>query len=125
MRKTFIETRSFTRWVTEHLSDREYAAFQLLLMANPDAGSVMPGCGGLRKIRIADPTRGKGKRGGARIIYLHVAEADSILLVDAYSKEEAAELTTEQKKVLRRLAEQFKQAATAKKKKEQRNDWGQ
>ena len=51
------------------------SALQRELMNDPESGAVMPGCGGLRKIRIADPGRGKGKRGGARVIYLHVPEA--------------------------------------------------
>jgi hypothetical protein len=72
MKKLFIETTGFTREVIARLDDRTYAEFQTRLMANPDEGEVMPGCGGLRKIRLADPKRQKGKRGGSRVIYLHV-----------------------------------------------------
>ena len=71
----------------------------------------MPGCGGLRKIRVADPSRGKGKRGGIRVIYLHVTDADVIFLMDIYGKDEQAELTADQKKALKDLAESYKRAA--------------
>ena len=64
---SFIETRAFTKLVLEYLTDAEYAALQLALMANPEAGLVIPGSGGVRKLRWAAP--GRGKRGGYRIIY--------------------------------------------------------
>jgi hypothetical protein len=71
----------------------------------------MPGCGGLRKLKVADPKRRKGKRGGARVIYLHVAEADAIVLLDIYGKDEQEDLTADQKKVLNGLADEYKRAA--------------
>lgn len=69
MKKLFLETTEFSREVIARLDDQAYAAFQNQLMANPEEGKVMPGCG---KARLADPKRRKGKRGGARVIYLHV-----------------------------------------------------
>ncbi len=62
-------------------------------------------------MRVADPRRGKAKRGGARVIYLHVAEADAIFLMEIYGKDEQADLTADQKKVLKGLAQSFKTAA--------------
>ena len=53
----------------------------------------MPGCGGLRKLRIADPGRGKGKRGGARVIYLHTPEANVFFLITIYGKGEKGDLS--------------------------------
>ena len=111
MRKTFLETREFAEWVKEYLSDEVLAGLQQELVNDPEAGVVMPGCGGLRKLRAADPRRGKGKRGGIRVIYLHVAEADVIVLMDIYGKDEQEDLTTDQKKVLKRLADGYKSAA--------------
>ena len=111
MRKTFIETPEFTEWIKEYLSDDQLAGLQRELLNDPETGSVMPGCGGLRKIRVADPKRGKGKRGGARLIYLHVAEADVIYLMDIYGKDEQEDLTADQKKILKRLADEYKHAA--------------
>lgn len=64
---SFVETRLFTRLVAEYLSDAEYGELQAALMTNPDAGAVVPGSGGVRKLRWAAP--GRGKRGGFRVIY--------------------------------------------------------
>jgi len=64
---SFIETRLFTKLVVEYLSDEEYGALQRALMMDPDAGPVIPGSGGVRKLRWAAP--GRGKRGGYRVVY--------------------------------------------------------
>ena len=111
MKKTFIETARFSDWARAYLSDEALSGLQRELLDDPDTGLVMPGCGGLRKVRLADPTRGKGKRGGVRVIYLHVAEAAIIFLMDVYGKGEQDDLTADQKKVLKGLAEGFKRAA--------------
>jgi hypothetical protein len=111
MKKLFIESSGFTDRVGDFMDDATYAAFQQLLLANPEAGDVMRGCGGLRKVRTVHPRRGKGKRGGARVIYLHVPEVNWVFLVDIYGKDEKDDLSAAEKKVLRRLAEQFKAEA--------------
>ena len=111
MRTVFIESSEFTAWVSEYLPDETYAALQRELLADPEKGTPMPGCGGLRKIRTPDPRRGKGKRGGARVIYLHVPEANVIFVMDIYGKGEQEDLSANQKKVLKALAEQYKRDA--------------
>jgi hypothetical protein len=111
MKKTFIETRGFTEWVKKYLTDEVFSDLQRVLLHDPETGAVIPGCGGLRKIRLADPKRGKGKRGGARVIYLHVAGADVIYLLDVYDKNEREDLTADQKKFLKGLADEYKRAA--------------
>jgi hypothetical protein len=111
MNKTFVETREFTRLVKKYLSDDAFSDFQRELLNDPETGAVMPGCGGLRKMRVGDPRRGKGKRGGVSVIYLHVAEADVIFLMDLYDKDEQEDLTADQKKILKSLAHSFKAAA--------------
>jgi len=63
---SFVETKLFTRLVQEYLSDDGYAQLQQALIANPEAGSVIPGSGGVRKMRWS--VAGRGKRGGLRII---------------------------------------------------------
>ncbi|MFO1393633.1 MAG: hypothetical protein U1F09_07745 [Steroidobacteraceae bacterium] len=63
---SFIETRLFTRLVLEYLDDDEYRALQQTLIQQPEAGPVIPGTGGVRKLRWA--AQGRGKRGGYRII---------------------------------------------------------
>jgi hypothetical protein len=113
MKATFVESTGFTESVCDLMEDRAYARLQWELMEDPDAGKVMPGCGGLRKIRIADPKRGKGKRGGARVIYLHVPEANRFYMLDVYGKDEKDDLSPDEKKVLRELAEQLKKEAIA------------
>ena len=64
---TFIETKLFTRLVQEYLTDDEYQKLQVVLIERPDAGDVIPGTGGVRKLRWKAP--GRGKRGGYRVIY--------------------------------------------------------
>lgn len=112
MRATFIESSEFTEWVKEYLDDEGVAALQRALLNDPRSGDVMPGCGGLRKMRLGDSRRGKGKRGGIRVIYLHVPEAHVILLMDVYGKGEKDDLTAGQKKLLKSLADQYKREVT-------------
>jgi len=65
MTKLFIESTTFTKRAAELLGDQEFAQVQNVLMGRPDTGEVMRGCGGLRKLRVPDPKRQQGKRGGA------------------------------------------------------------
>lgn len=81
---TFIETRTFSRLVQEYLSDDEYRALQGYLIRTPDAGSVIPGSGGIRKLRWA--ARGRGKRGGYRIIYYVRRNHGVIWMLTVYDK---------------------------------------
>ncbi len=103
MKRTFIETHEFTEWVKEHLSDDSFAGLQRELLKDPNAGTVMPGCGGLRKLRVGDPTRGKGKRGGVRVIYLNLEEHDQIWPITLYGKDQKDDLSPADKKLYRRL----------------------
>ena len=64
---SFVETKLFTRLVQEYLSDDECSKLQQALLANPEAGAVIPGSGGVRKLRWG--AAGRGKRGGIRVIY--------------------------------------------------------
>jgi putative transcriptional regulator len=107
-RAQFVETADFSKWRTNFLSKDAYAAIRQQLVANPQLGKVMPGCGGLRKMRIADPKRNKGKRGGARMIYLHIPEANLYLLLDVYGKDEQEDLSPSDKKSFRNLASEYK-----------------
>ena len=118
--KTFIETTEFSKVRPRFFSDDAYDDLKKELADNPKTGDVMPGCGGLRKLRIADPKRQKGKRGGARLIYLHIPEVRQFLLLDIYGKHEKDDLSPADKKELRELARMYKreivEAARAKKK---------
>ena len=95
-----IETPTFTRQITRLLRDDEYARFQSQLVADPKAGDVIPGSGGLRKIRWS--RSGRGKRGGIRVIYFAEIE-DRIYLLAAFAKSVRDDLTVAQVKGLRRL----------------------
>jgi len=103
---TFIESPTFTKQITSLLADTEYAEFQQMPAANPAAGDVIPGLGGLRKVRMA--AKGKGKRGGARVIYLLMIEPGIVYLFYVYSKGDMSDLTPDQKKRLRQSVEEIK-----------------
>lgn len=98
-----IETSIFTRQVQEILSEPEYRDLQIALVKRPDAGVVIVGSGGLRKLRWT--IRGKGKRGGSRVIYYWAVSADQLLMLLIYTKGAQEDLTREQLRVLRRIVE--------------------
>ena len=103
---TFVETPTFTRLITDLVSDADYAAFQQELAEHPDKGGPMGGCGGVRKARMALP--GRGKSGGARVIYLYLQHRDIIYLIYVFTKGEADNLSAAGKKAVRELAQQIK-----------------
>jgi len=112
MTLAFVETRKFTQTREKYFAgDDSYNALQQALLADPDLGNVMPGCGGLRKMRWPDPRRGKGKRGGLRIVYLHVPEAQIVLFLKVYDNDEADNLTSEQRRTLTELADRLREEA--------------
>jgi mRNA-degrading endonuclease RelE of RelBE toxin-antitoxin system len=81
---SFIETRLFTRLVQEYLNDDEYRELQKALMDNPETGNVIPGSGGVRKLRWRAP--GRGKRGGYRVIYYSRISQGVIWMLTMYPK---------------------------------------
>lgn len=91
---TFIETRLFTRKVGDYLSTEEYRALQWELASHPEIGDIIPGCNGLRKMRWSG--KGRGKRGGLRIIYFWRTSQGQILLLTLYAKNEVQDVTAEQ-----------------------------
>lgn len=103
MKATFVELPPFERTRKDYLDDEGYRLLQLELMDNPAAGDVMEGTGGLRKLRQPDPRRGKGKRGGLRVIYYWWSGGDQFWLFTVYDKDEADDLTPAQRKVLKQL----------------------
>jgi len=80
----FVETGLFTKLVKEYLSDEEYGQLQQELISNPEAGAVIRGSGGVRKIRWA--AKGRGKRGGYRVIYFVRRSKDTIWMLTMYPK---------------------------------------
>lgn len=97
----FIEAPAFTRYLAKYLNDDEFRKLQARLGANPEVGDLMPDTGGFRKMRWTDARRGKGKRGGLRIIYYHFPSEQQIWFMTLYGKDEASDLTALQKKVLK------------------------
>jgi mRNA-degrading endonuclease RelE of RelBE toxin-antitoxin system len=105
----FRETGLFTRAITKLLSDQEYAQLQGTLVVNPEAGDLIKHTGGLRKLRWSHQRRGKGKRGGVRVIYYWHASGPLIYMLLAYSKDEQDDLSSTQAKLLMGLVnEEFK-----------------
>jgi hypothetical protein len=81
---TFIETKLFTKLIGAYMSDEDYLALQNALIANPKAGDVIRGSGGVRKIRWN--AGGRGKSGGIRVIYYLRSQQGEIWMLTAYAK---------------------------------------
>jgi len=101
----FVEAPAFTRHVSDYLGDDEYNKLQNQPVANPELGDLMPRTGGFRKLRWTDPRRGKGRRGGLRIIYYYFLSDQVIWLMTLYGKDEASDLTSKEKKALKSALE--------------------
>ena len=110
MKATFFETPAFTRHLSSYMNDDEYRALQYALMDNPVMGETIQGTGGFRKLRWRDTRRGKGKRGGLRIIYYHLMTHKQIWLFTLYNKDEANNLTVAQKRTMKKAIEIEKKA---------------
>lgn len=101
----FIESTVFTKRRPDVLMEEDYRLFQNHLAKHPDEGDVITGTGGMRKIRWA--ASGRGKRGGARVIYIHVDEQDQIWLLLIYAKNVKDDLSSDEKKLLKNLVEHW------------------
>jgi len=96
----FIETSAFTRYLPDYLSDEDYQALQSYLMQKPDAGAIVRGSGGIRKVRWAPV--GKGKSGGVRVIYYWKRPDHEIWMLTIYSKSERSSIPSH---ILKQIAE--------------------
>jgi len=95
----FIETPTFTRMVTELLSDDEYRELQSILVEDPARGDLIKGGGGIRKLRHA--VQGRGKSGGVRVIYYWVKDNHQIFMLVVYPKAKKDNLTDKETAILR------------------------
>jgi len=103
----FIETPIFTKLVTALLSDEEYRHLQEVLLMRPEAGDLIPGSGGLRKLRWR--VSNKGKRGGLRAIYYWHVPSEICYMLFGYKKNDQTDLTPQQLRSLRRVVEEYLQ----------------
>ncbi|HKO95727.1 MAG TPA: hypothetical protein VJU86_01965 [Pyrinomonadaceae bacterium] len=103
MKAVFVELPAFERNRADYLDDDAFRELQRLLMLHPEGGDVIPGTGGLRKLRFADERRGKGKRGGLRLIYYWWDSGSQFWLFTVYDKDEMSDLTASQRKVLKEM----------------------
>jgi hypothetical protein len=99
---SFIETKLFTKLVNEHLSDEEYARLQEVLIRDPETGDLIPGSGGVRKVRWG--VKGRGKRGGIRVIYYARTRQGQIWMLTLYAKNVAETIPAH---VLRQIKEEI------------------
>ena len=98
----FIEATSFTKHVYKYLSEDEFLGLQSFLLEYPEAGKVVPGSGGVRKVRWA--IAGKGKSGGIRVIYYFKRKESEIWLLTIYSKNEIENISSH---ILRQIAKEI------------------
>ena len=101
----FIETTIFTSILCDYLSDDQYRELQQYLLENPTAGDIIKETGGLRKLRWS--INAKGKRGGIRVIYYFYTNKDQIYFMTLYAKNEISDLSSSQKKELRKILEKM------------------
>lgn len=96
-----IESKPYLAAAEKLMSEEERAAVVDMIAADPEAGVVIPGTGGLRKVRIA--LRGRGKRGGGRVIYWYHSEDYPAVLLFVFAKSEADDLSSERRKAYARM----------------------
>ena len=101
----FIETTVFTKYLSSHLDDDSYAVLQAFLSERPDAGDIIRGSGGIRKIRWR--SKGRGKRGGTRVIYYWLVQEEHIYLLTLYGKGVKDDLTPGERATWRKVVEEI------------------
>lgn len=111
MKAVFIELPPFERFRQTYFTDERYRAFQNELLLNPEKGDVIQGTGGLRKVRVADMRRNKGKRGGARVIYYWFSARSHFLLFTVYGKDVQEDLSQAERKTLAAMLQAIKEIA--------------
>jgi mRNA-degrading endonuclease RelE of RelBE toxin-antitoxin system len=107
--QTVAETPTFTRQAEKLFGEDEKQRLVTFLAENPLAGDEIPGTGGVRKVRFA--ASGRGKRGGARVIYYYLDDTVPLYALLVYAKNDKADMTPDQKRAVAALADAIKTAA--------------
>ncbi|WP_171159771.1 toxin [Usitatibacter palustris] len=103
MKAVFVELPAFARHRADYFDDSAFTRLQVELMKNPEGGDLIRDSGGLRKLRFPDARRGKGKRGGLRVIYYWWDSESQFWLFTVYDKDQADDLSPEQRRTLKGL----------------------
>jgi hypothetical protein len=102
-------TRAYLARAAKVLSEAEREALHRFIAQHPEAGDIVPGTGGIRKLRWG--MAGQGKRGGARVLQLYLRHRETVWLLDIYSKREKADLSPKDVKAFRQLVASIKEAS--------------
>lgn len=108
MKRLFIESEGFRKRLDKLGGLPLLTAIQSEILKNPEAGDILAGLGGVRKMRMADPYRGKGRRGGFRIVYLDLPDRKKTYLLWLYGKNESEDISSDERKVIRNLVAYLK-----------------
>ncbi len=107
MKREFIFTKPFrASWKAMGLGDNELKELETMLLSNPQEGDVIQGTGGARKLRFQ--LEGRGKKGGARVIYVDIFEKEKLYFLFAYPKNAQENLTNEQKEIIKSMIDLIK-----------------
>lgn len=110
MKRLFVYTSLFVRGLNA-LQNSEVKAREIenLILNRPDAGDIVPGTGGVRKLRISDEAKGKGRRGGIRVLFLDLPHAEVTYLLFLFTKTESADISFTEKRMIRELVLKLKE----------------
>ena len=112
MKRLFVEAEGFGKRVNALGGIPLLLTIQNEILRQPEIGKVIPGLGGVRKMRIADVSRGNGKRGGFRVLYLDLPEREKTYLLWIYGKNESEDISADEKKIIKSLALHLKKEAS-------------
>jgi hypothetical protein len=108
MQLTLVQLSTFaSKWRKLGLTDEDLQSLEGILIADAESGDVIPGTGGLRKLRFAPPSWHTGKRSATRVIYAFIAPGQVVYLFTFYGKNEQSDLTPDEKKIFRQVLERL------------------
>lgn len=108
MKRTFVETKLFEKLIDQENDSSLESEVKSILLEDPKRGDIIQGTGGVRKVRIADKGRGKGKRGGYRVLYLDLPQKERTYLLLIYDKDNLDNISPSQKNKLKRIVTEIK-----------------